>query len=190
VDLGVLAPKRPGRFVLGVECDGATYHSARSARDRDRLRQEVLERQGWRLYRIWSSDWFSNPAREEQHLITAIEAACASQDDPPPPPSPAVATEAPSGLEVEQPVVSSQISAPPKPERMPSYVEHRPAIPRRRSLQELTQTDLVAFVVDVVTAEGPIHLEEVARRVREAFGLDRTGNRNPQHDRERTTGCD
>src|SRR5690606_3096245 len=61
--------------LLGIECDGASYHSARSARDRDRLRQEVLERMGWQIHRIWSTDWFRNPARELQRVVEAIDAA-------------------------------------------------------------------------------------------------------------------
>src|SRR5690606_36997501 len=64
LDLAVRHPERREHFVLGIECDGATYHSARSARDRDRLRQEVLEGLGWKLYRIWSTDWFANRSRE------------------------------------------------------------------------------------------------------------------------------
>ena len=59
---------------MGVECDGATYHSSRSARDRDRLRQEVLEGLGWTLYRVWSTDWFRNPVAEAERLREAIEA--------------------------------------------------------------------------------------------------------------------
>lgn len=61
IDLAVKDPGCPGRYLMGIECDGAAYHSAKSARDRDRLRQEVLERLGWRISRIWSTDWFSNP---------------------------------------------------------------------------------------------------------------------------------
>jgi very-short-patch-repair endonuclease len=68
VDIGVRHSEWPYGFVLGVECDGASYHSAKSARDRDRLRQEVLEGLGWRLHRIWSTDWFNNPAREAERL--------------------------------------------------------------------------------------------------------------------------
>src|SRR5262249_43072710 len=75
IDLGVIDPPKPGEYILGVECDGAAYHSARSARDRDRLRQEVLEERGWRLHRIWSTDWFRNPQRETDKLIAAIKAA-------------------------------------------------------------------------------------------------------------------
>ena len=59
IDIGVVDPEQPGHFILGVECDGAMYHSAKTARDRDRLRQEVLERMGWIIYRIWSPDWIA-----------------------------------------------------------------------------------------------------------------------------------
>jgi very-short-patch-repair endonuclease len=78
IDVGVRDPGSPGRFALGVECDGATYHSSRSARDRDRLRQQVLEGLGWRIHRVWSLDWFRDPARETRRLVAAIEAAVAA----------------------------------------------------------------------------------------------------------------
>ncbi len=68
IDLAVKHPKRSG-YLLGIECDGATYHSSRSARDRDRLRQEVLERLHWNIYRIWSTDWFHNPEEELRRLL-------------------------------------------------------------------------------------------------------------------------
>src|SRR4029079_11856079 len=60
IDLAVVDPRRPGRYLLGIECDGATYHRAATARDRDRLRQGVLEKLGWSIVRIWSTDWFEN----------------------------------------------------------------------------------------------------------------------------------
>lgn len=72
VDIGVRHPEWPHGFILGVECDGATYHSAKSARDRDRLRQEVLEGLGWQLHRIWSTDWFNNPRQETERLRQVI----------------------------------------------------------------------------------------------------------------------
>jgi very-short-patch-repair endonuclease len=72
IDLAIINPKRSGTYLLGIECDGATYHSAKAARDRDRYRQEVLERLGWQLYRIWSTDWFKNPDREISNLAQRI----------------------------------------------------------------------------------------------------------------------
>ena len=56
-------PRNPTGYAIGIECDGASYHSSRSARDRDILRQEILEGMGWKLHRVWSTDWFRN--REE-----------------------------------------------------------------------------------------------------------------------------
>lgn len=75
IDLAVRNPDRPGEFIAGIECDGATYHSSASARDRDRIRQEILEGLGWdrRIYRIWSTDWFFDPRRETRKLIDFLE---------------------------------------------------------------------------------------------------------------------
>jgi very-short-patch-repair endonuclease len=76
IDLAIVNPDQPGSYLLGIECDGASYHSARSARDRDRLRQFVLEQhRGWRIHRIWSTDWFMNPNRQLERVVEAIERA-------------------------------------------------------------------------------------------------------------------
>lgn len=72
IDVAVLDPGNPGRYLMGIECDGATYHSAKSARDRDRLRQTILERLGWRIRRIWSTDWFKNPQGEIAPIIREL----------------------------------------------------------------------------------------------------------------------
>ena len=68
-------PDRLGEFLVAVECDGATYHSSNSARDRDRIRQTILESLGWkdRIWRIWSTDWFYNPRRESERLFAFLE---------------------------------------------------------------------------------------------------------------------
>ncbi len=73
IDLGVKHPQYPHGYLLGVECDGAPYHSSKSARERDILRQQVLEGLGWNIYRIWSTDWFENPQNEIEKLKKHIE---------------------------------------------------------------------------------------------------------------------
>lgn len=73
IDLAVKHPLKPGTFLLGIECDGASYHSGRSARDRDRLRQEILVNLGWKIHRIWSTDWFRNRDGEIKRLMRRIE---------------------------------------------------------------------------------------------------------------------
>ena len=72
IDIGVVHPREPGRYLLGIECDGATYHSLPTARDRDRLRQYVLEGLGWTLHRVWSTDWWSDPQREMEKIEKAL----------------------------------------------------------------------------------------------------------------------
>lgn len=72
IDLGVRHPMKPGAWLLGVEFDGKSYHSGRSARDRDRLRQMALENQGWKIHRIWSTDWFKNRNGEIERLLNRV----------------------------------------------------------------------------------------------------------------------
>jgi len=73
VDIGVRSPNRSDEYILGIECDGATYHSSASARDRDRLREEVLKQRGWRIHRIWSTDWFKNRTIEIERLNKRLQ---------------------------------------------------------------------------------------------------------------------
>ena len=77
IDIGVRHPDWPYGYILAVECDGAPYHSSRSSRDRDRLRQEVLEGLGWHFHRIWSTDWFRDPRGQIERLRSALDAALA-----------------------------------------------------------------------------------------------------------------
>ena len=75
IDLVARHPQKPGALVLAIECDGATYHSAPMARDRDRLRQQHLEALGWRFCRIWSTDWFLRREEEIERVVAAYKAA-------------------------------------------------------------------------------------------------------------------
>ncbi len=102
IDIGVRHLSVDGRYALGIECDGATYHSSRAARDRDRLRQRVLEELGWKIHRIWSTDWFRSPKEELRRLREAIDArfaelqrAAEPRSSPPPASLPAAPPAAP-----------------------------------------------------------------------------------------------
>lgn len=72
-----LALKRPDSsdYVLAIECDGATYHRSKNARDRDRLRQKILEDRGWKFYRIWSTSWYKDNEGEKKRLLEAANQA-------------------------------------------------------------------------------------------------------------------
>ena len=81
IDIGVRHPERPGAYVLGIECDGASYHSSKVARDRDRLRQDVLEGLSWTIYRVWSTSWFTNRNAEVAKLREALRRAIDASAD-------------------------------------------------------------------------------------------------------------
>ena len=75
IDFAACHPSEPGKYVLAIECDGATYHSSYTARDRDRLRQQQLERLGWIFHRIWSTDWFLRRQEEIDRVVQVYEKA-------------------------------------------------------------------------------------------------------------------
>ena len=74
IDLGLRKPDS-SNYLMAIECDGATYHSSKNARDRDSLRQRVLENMGWKFYRIWSTDWYRNKKVEKERLLQAAKDA-------------------------------------------------------------------------------------------------------------------
>jgi superfamily I DNA and/or RNA helicase/very-short-patch-repair endonuclease len=79
IDLGVMHPNKEHEYLMGIECDGAAYHSGKSVRDRDRLRQEILEGMGWKIRRIWSTDWFGNPERAIRPILEELRRHAASR---------------------------------------------------------------------------------------------------------------
>ena len=101
IDFALPHPENDGRMVLAVEADGASYHSSQTARDRDRLRQQVLEAKGWRFHRIWSTAFFRDPKGEAHRVKQAYDRAVRNEpdelvtlfdsDSTPPPPVPAMA---------------------------------------------------------------------------------------------------
>ncbi|TGS16812.1 DUF559 domain-containing protein [Mesorhizobium sp. M2E.F.Ca.ET.209.01.1.1] len=81
LDIGVRDPSSPGEFIAAIECDGAAYHSEKSARDRDRLRQEILENLGWNIIRIWSTDWFRNPDGELDRVCRELKGLISEREE-------------------------------------------------------------------------------------------------------------
>ena len=176
IDIGARHQDKPGAYILAVECDGAAWHRALLARERDRLRQDVLEGLGWRFHRIWSTDWFHRREAEIDKLKEALEAARTkmttkivvegSNADQPATPAPP---------EIDDPSIE------PKP--LPSNIKVPPY--RRAELQvtsakephEVLPEEMADYVVQIVQCEGPVHSEEVARRVASAFGKQRIGLR-------------
>jgi len=171
IDLGIKDPSHPGRYILGIECDGATYHSSRSARDRDRLREQVLRDRGWHIHRIWSVDWFRRRSQELQRAVSAIAAAQAAPPMPSPPSPSAAGHEQTSRTVLRPTIVASSNSESPK-YREASFTVDIGVEPHLLGFRQ--QVEILAKIIDI---EGPIHEEEIGRRYATVCGKDRAGAR-------------
>jgi len=180
IDLAIADAERPGRYILGIECDGAAYHDARSARDRDRLRQAVLEDHGWIIHRIWSSDWFQRPKAELEKVVAAIEKAKVDLDD------------SEERLKAQRRAVPVEIVTVDRHDvtEIGLFETDEPSIPAYveatlhglgAELHETPIGALAELVKRVAETEGPVHRDEVVTRIRSAWGLMRAGGRIDAH---------
>ncbi|RST83126.1 DUF3320 domain-containing protein, partial [Aquibium carbonis] len=179
IDLAIADPERPGRYILGIECDGIAYHSSRSARDRDRLRQAVLEDHGWIVHRIWSPDWFQRPQEQLARTIAAIEAARKELDA-----RMELGFQRNRAVNVEVVTVDrgevTEIGLADVPEgdtKHRAYVEAELTRAGPYELHETPAGVMAGLVEQVVAVEAPVHLDEVVCRIRDAWGLQRAGGR-------------
>jgi very-short-patch-repair endonuclease/preprotein translocase subunit Sec61beta len=181
IDLGVVHPEKPGVYLLGIECDGASYHSGATARDRDRLRHQVLEGLGWRLHRIWSSDWWFSRDREIARLIDALRRAREDAARPQTPRPPIAILDAETAVEpfTPTPISAAPISGAPASPTVP-YVkaELSPAPQGIESIHEVSGAhEATRRALDVLSIEAPIHVDELTRRVLASFGAARITDR-------------
>lgn len=181
VDIGVVDPRAPGRYLLGIECDGRTYHSGASARDRDRLRQNILEKLGWRIHRIWSTDWWIDAHAQmeklQKHLDRLVEdeedAADISMVDE-------VVKETGSAAEPAQPLPDASASVVPTPsiDGPPIYTSAELTQCEKSSFYSPTASSLLREqLLHIIAIEGPIAEMSLFRKVARAWDMDRTGNR-------------
>lgn len=177
IDLAVRDPEMPGRYVLAIECDGAAYHSAKSARDRDRLRQGVLEGLGWRFHRIWSTDWFRNAPHETDRVVEAIEAARLVLDEQAVAQPEFVPNNVMRGSTAPATLTRVDVDQPRGPDHIIPYTTT--VLPPQHG------SDIVAAPLHVlrelakqtVDIEAPVHVDVVTRRLMTAYGASRAGAR-------------
>ena len=182
VDLGIVDPEAPGRYLLGVECDGAKYHSAPVARDRDRLRQQILENLRWCIYRIWSTDWYRDRVESQQNLLKAVERAKFHRGNPAPnssSPSQIVLPEKPETFDYNSEDNAGELLLQDPLEKIvPEYeVCFDLGIPIQGNLHEQYSQNLAAAITRIVEVEGPVLVDEVIRRIRTLWGHKRSGPR-------------
>lgn len=165
IDLALMDPARPGRYVLGVECDGATYHSSATARDCNRLRQGVLESLGWRISRIWSNDWAHNPAGQIDRVLADFAIDCKSPD-------------APGGIGASPGAAVSEPDDLPLPEPgdAPATVP-LPAPLSFRSIDDVPESTIRELMLDSLTRFGATGAAELVKSVTRQLGFQRTGAR-------------
>jgi superfamily I DNA and/or RNA helicase/very-short-patch-repair endonuclease len=231
IDLAVLDPSESGRYLLGIECDGESYHSSPVARDRDRLRQQILEGLGWHIYRVWSTDWYRNRLESEKRLLKAVENA--KKLKPIVKDLKEITHKEPVGNLVEEyePSYEKKFDDKEKPvfsieeldDELPVFDYNRQdiesetinstrtneentlvdpvhaeleatdhseddlvkeydvcrelCIPINGQIHEKSTPELAIVVTQIVDLEGPVHISEVVRRIRIAWGLKRAGKR-------------
>ncbi|MDP1991611.1 MAG: DUF3320 domain-containing protein [Syntrophales bacterium] len=177
IDLAVRDQRDERRYLLGIECDGITYHSSRTARDRDLLRQLVLERMGWRIHRVWSVEWFHDREQAIAGILRSIEQAQQAPVDHPvyaPPLDP-------NPLRMSEPQQCSKAAYEKKITRL-----YQPGVPyslfnpskklnRDFLLKELYCDELSNTIRYLVKIEGPIHHDYLVDRLKEIHGVARAG---------------
>lgn len=173
IDLAVVDPLASDRYLLGIECDGFQYRNAPVARDRDRLRQQVLRGLGWQLHRVWLMDWYRDRARTVERLLAAIEHAKTV------PPEVLLTETAPEPIKVDVKVPETEPLSPSElNQQLANYVMCTDlSIPIEGDLPLQLPGKLAKGVVAVVQIESPVHIDEVVLRVRNLWGLGRSGNR-------------
>ncbi len=163
IDLVAQHPKQRGRYVLAIECDGASYHSSPTARDRDRLRQQQLENLGWKFHRIWSTDWFMRKDEEVNRALAAHENAVATVDDSKP-------------VAEFSTITASSVNQDESPIK-PRSREMRPRIIRRDTITEYSEWELMA-IIDWIESDGRLRSdEEIIDELLPEFGFHRRGAR-------------
>ena len=177
IDLGVLDPDMPGRYLAAVECDGATYHRSATARDRDKLRERVLRGLGWEVLRVWSTEWWTSRERAIDRLheqLTRIlnderirrveEAEEARQKmtvtkEPEPLPAelkPAIPDDAAEGIQIA-------------PDEQPFTHAGMP--------ENWDEEKLLPVIIEEINRESPIHQHALARNVARSMGFSKAGRR-------------
>ena len=172
IDMAIKHPTLNGKFAIGIECDGATYHSSRTARERDRLRQTILEDMGWNIYRIWSTDWIKDPKTEKEKLLSAVEKAientileCNESNS---------INESNNNIETHKgtPIIEieEKISQTENPNTNWKFELYKRAHP----LNIFDENGHIRYgydiISDIISIEQPIHFEELCRRIAPAYG--------------------
>lgn len=178
IDLAIRDPRDKNRYIMAVECDGATYHHTKTARDRDMLRQEVLESQGWKIYRVWSTDWFRDREEVLKGILSALEFAKKT-----PVRDSVQAKPIDMGENLSQ-SVNNDVLESPSSKRDRLYKAGKPyhkysLMTKKRMGKELLNKNYSVQLADLITKiveiESPIHKDIIMDRLKEIYEVSRVG---------------
>lgn len=188
IDLAIVDTDHPGRYLLGIECDGATYHRAKTARDRDKLRESVLRQLGWEIHRIWSTDWWENPKRELGRIEEALAVAknkskvkdkvSISGSIPPI-----------SRIAKSIPMQSQPKKVQPITNARPYSICNLPKVSKTQDEFYLESSNPIIYnqIINVINNEGPISHGLLCRRIIAIWGMAKVGSRIDSRIHEFTT---
>ena len=174
IDIGVIDPENPDRYMLGILLDGDAYGTAKTTRDREMAQISVLEGLGWRIHRVWTMDWWDNARAELTRILEVLQTPPAQPEEAGPETAP---------VPEAAPVLAAGVQAAEKP----AYPVYTPA--------KLRQTDVAAedFLLPrytagirkkieaVIAAEAPVSKNLLIRRVLQSYGITRAGSRIQSH---------
>lgn len=193
IDLGIVHPDRPGDYLLGVECDGAMYHSAATARDRDKVRQGILNGLGWKLLRIWSTDWWIDRSSSLDRLHREIDEELARHraeagnrtDETLPDRNGVSEKDATAAAPAAEPARIARnvaeaftVATPPlDPYRVTDFAAFRDVISRDRFEDPDYLPTLARLIGHVLSQEAPIAEAVLVTRIARIHGFQRAGDR-------------
>jgi len=180
IDLAIRDPRDKNRYIMAVECDGATYHHTKTARDRDMLREEVLRSQGWKIYRVWSTDWFRDREEALKGILSGLEAAKRAPAKDSVQAKPII-----QDVDNIEEVLKNDLIA----EKQSTTHERKYAlgIPYRKYsltnkrnysrelLNKNGTVQLASVIASIVKYESPIQIDVITERLKEIYGVSRAG---------------
>ena len=171
IDLAIKYPRNPNKYVLGVECDGATYHSQRSARDRDRLRQEVLERLGWKIFRIWSTGWIKDPDRIIEAIKSRVSELEVSNYE----------TTQNEDNKLTEKTMGYEDSKPAPKETSVDYGFYEYTHYKPKKMESATEQQIERMITEMVKIESPVHKDAIIRKISETYPIARMSQKKRKY---------
>ena len=168
IDLAVRDPRNPSKYLIGIECDGATYHSAKVARDRDLMREEILKDMGWKLHRVWSTEWFRSRDTAIKLMIDNVERAM-NRD---------LKKSMPAATIDDKDFTFKSVPAPRLTREHKSgtqYIKYKRRFQREILISANKQYRLEEVLEEIIGAEGPIHQDVLEERIKEVFKVQKIG---------------